>query len=85
MDEERGSLAVHSSLDAMFEVVAIDEYAGGASVYGDRLLSLPPRRGGRGGGAIELTDFAIVSVTFHSSFCVYNTSVTTVNGDRRLA
>lgn len=63
VDEDRGSLAVQSSLEPMPEVGAIVEYAGGASEYGDRLLSLPPCRGGSGGGVpIGLLDLVVVAI-----------------------
>lgn len=61
MEEDRGSSTVHNSLDAISDVVAIAEYAGGASEYGDRLVSLPPRRGGSG-GAIDLAGVVVASI-----------------------
>lgn len=61
MEDDRGSFAVHNSLEDIFEEAAMEEDGGGASGFGDNAVLRPPGRGGSDGGVIEVEDVVLES------------------------
>ena len=63
MDEDRGSsFAAHCSPEDILEEAATDEYAGGASEYGDKEVLLSPARGGSAGRGREIVELVAESI-----------------------